>query len=83
MEAKAYLTKEIHPDVVQLPSHWEAKHNVNAVMDNEYCAPHVGSTPSYAVNCPGKEKVSPRPKGRKEDSRLLWGEGKHFPGQGL
>jgi anaerobic selenocysteine-containing dehydrogenase len=44
MEAKAYLTEGIHPKVVQLPSHWAGNHNVNLVMDNEHCAPFVGST---------------------------------------
>jgi anaerobic selenocysteine-containing dehydrogenase len=43
MEAKAYLTEGIHPKVVQLPSHWAENHNVNLVMDNEHCAPLIGS----------------------------------------
>ena len=44
MEAKAYVTEGIHPKVVQLPSHWGDKRNVNIVMDNENCAPLIGST---------------------------------------
>jgi anaerobic selenocysteine-containing dehydrogenase len=56
MEAKAYLTEGIHPGVVQLPSHWEAKQNVNIVMDNEHCAPHVGSTQLRGQLCRVKKK---------------------------
>ena len=61
MEARAYLTEGIHPDVVQLPSHWEAKQNVNIVMDNVHCAPHVGSTQLRGQLCRVKKKVTPRP----------------------
>ena len=56
MEARAYLTEGIHPDVVQLPSHWEAKQNVNIVMDNVHCAPHVGSTQLRGQLCRVKKK---------------------------
>jgi anaerobic selenocysteine-containing dehydrogenase len=44
MEARAYLTEGIHPKVIQLPSHWTGANNVNLVMDNERCAPLIGST---------------------------------------
>jgi len=44
MEARAYLTKGIDPRVVQVPSHWSGRNNVNLLMDNENCAPMVGST---------------------------------------
>lgn len=43
MEAKAYLTEGIDPRVVQVPSHWPGKSNVNLITDNENCAPMVGS----------------------------------------
>jgi anaerobic selenocysteine-containing dehydrogenase len=44
MEAKAYLTEGIDPRVVQVPSHWSGRNNVNLIMDNENCAPMIGST---------------------------------------
>ncbi|MFC1981318.1 molybdopterin-dependent oxidoreductase [Chloroflexota bacterium] len=44
MEAKAYLMEGIDHRVVQVPSHWSGKNNVNLVMDNENCAPIVGGT---------------------------------------
>ncbi len=56
MEAKAYLTEGIQPDVVQLPSHWTAQHNVNVVMDNEHCAPYIGSTQLRCQLCRVKKK---------------------------
>jgi len=43
MDAKAYLTEGIDPRVVQVPSHWGGKNNVNRIMDNESCAPMIGS----------------------------------------
>jgi anaerobic selenocysteine-containing dehydrogenase len=43
MEAKAGLTDGIDPRVVQVPSHWPGKNNVNLIMDNEQCAPMIGS----------------------------------------
>ena len=43
MEAFAYLNESIDPRVVQVPSHWEREHNVNLVMDNEKCAPMMGT----------------------------------------
>jgi anaerobic selenocysteine-containing dehydrogenase len=56
MEAKAYLTEGIHPGVVQLPSHWVDRQNVNAVLDNEHCAPYVGSTQLRCQLCRVKKK---------------------------
>jgi anaerobic selenocysteine-containing dehydrogenase len=44
MEAKASLTEGISPGVVQVPSHWSGRNNVNLLMDNEHCAPMIGST---------------------------------------
>lgn len=44
IEAKAYLTEGIHPRVVQVPSQWGGKNNVNRIMNNEYCAPMIGGT---------------------------------------
>jgi anaerobic selenocysteine-containing dehydrogenase len=43
IEARAYLTEGIDPRVVQVPSHWPDKQNVNLLMDNEHCAPMIGS----------------------------------------
>jgi len=43
MEATAYLTEGIDPRVVQVPSHWAGKNNVNQIMDNESCAPLIGT----------------------------------------
>ncbi len=44
MEAKAYLTEGIDPRVVQVPSHWSGRNNVNLITDNQNCAPMVGGT---------------------------------------
>ncbi|MFC1985281.1 molybdopterin-dependent oxidoreductase, partial [Chloroflexota bacterium] len=44
MEAKAYLTEGIDPRVVQVPSHWSGRNNVNLLTDIENCAPIVGGT---------------------------------------
>ena len=44
MEALAWLREDIDPRVVQVPSHWPGRQNVNRVMDNESCAPIVGGT---------------------------------------
>ena len=55
MEAEAYLTEGIDPRVVQVPSHWSGKNNVNLIMDNENCAPIVGGTPTTVPAMPGKE----------------------------
>jgi len=57
MEAKAYLTEGIHPRVVQLPSHWPGMQNVNLIMDNERCAPLIGSTQLRCQLC----RVYPAP----------------------
>jgi anaerobic selenocysteine-containing dehydrogenase len=43
MEAKAWLREDIDPRVVQVPSHWPGKSNVNLITDNENCAPAIGS----------------------------------------
>jgi len=43
MEAFACLNESIDPRVVQVPSHWEREHNVNLIMDNEKCAPLIGT----------------------------------------
>jgi anaerobic selenocysteine-containing dehydrogenase len=43
VEGIADLTHGIDPRVVQVASHWPGKSNVNLIMDNEKCAPVVGS----------------------------------------
>ena len=65
MEAKAYLTEGIHPEVVQLPSHWAGNYNVNLVMDNEHCAPFVGSTQLRCQLC----RVNPVRNSSRYDSK--------------
>jgi anaerobic selenocysteine-containing dehydrogenase len=57
MEAWANLTEGIHPKVVQLPSHWAGMNNVNLVMDNEHCAPLIGSTQLRGQLCRVKRKT--------------------------
>lgn len=44
MEAKAWLREDIDPRVVQVPSHWAGKNNVNLITDSENCATMIGST---------------------------------------
>jgi len=44
MEAKTWLREDIDPRVIQVPSHWPGKSNVNLLTDNENCAPAIGST---------------------------------------
>jgi anaerobic selenocysteine-containing dehydrogenase len=56
MEAKAYLTEGINRGVVQVPSHWRGKNNVNLLMDNENCAPMIGSTQLRCQLCRVQEK---------------------------
>jgi len=43
IEGKASFTWGIDPRVIQVPSHWPGKSNVNLIMDNEHCSPMVGS----------------------------------------
>lgn len=43
VEAKAYISEGIDPRVLQIPSHWPGKNNVNRIMDNANCAPMIGS----------------------------------------
>jgi anaerobic selenocysteine-containing dehydrogenase len=57
MEAKAYLTEGIQPGVIQLPSHWADSQNVNVILDNEHCAPYVGSTQLRCQLCRVKKKL--------------------------
>jgi anaerobic selenocysteine-containing dehydrogenase len=56
MEAKAYLTEGIAPEVVQIPSHWSGKNNVNLIMDNKNCAPMIGSTQLRCQLCRIRKK---------------------------
>ena len=55
-EAWASLTEGIHPKVVQFPSHWPGIHNINRVMENEQCAPLIGSTQLRCQLCRVKRK---------------------------
>lgn len=68
MEAKAYLTEGIPPGVVQLPSHWPDRQNVNVLLDNEDCAPYVGSTQLRCQLCRVRKTTvdksdAPQPRG--------------------
>ena len=56
MEAKAHFTEGIARGVVQVPSHWPGKNNVNLLMDNEHCAPMIGSTQLRCQLCRVQEK---------------------------
>ena len=56
MEAKAGLTDGIDPRVVQVPSHWPGKNNVNLIMDNEQCAPMIGSAQLRCQLCRVRRK---------------------------
>jgi anaerobic selenocysteine-containing dehydrogenase len=56
MEAKAGLTDGIDPRVVQVPSHWPGKNNVNLIMDNEQCAPMIGSAQLRCQLCRVRKK---------------------------
>jgi len=56
MEARAYLTEGIARGVVKVPSHWSGRNNVNLLMDNENCAPMIGSTQLRCQLCRVQEK---------------------------
>ena len=56
MEAKAYLTEGIDPRVVQVPSHWSGRNNVNLIMDNKECAPMIGSIQLRCQLCRVRKK---------------------------
>ncbi|KPJ65030.1 hypothetical protein AMJ44_11305, partial [candidate division WOR-1 bacterium DG_54_3] len=56
MEAKAHLTEAIDPRVVQIPSHWPGRNNVNLIMDNENCAPMIGSAQLRCQLCRVRKK---------------------------
>jgi anaerobic selenocysteine-containing dehydrogenase len=51
MEAKAYLSEGIDPRVVQMPSHWAGRNNVNRIIDSENCAPMIGSVQHRCQLC--------------------------------
>ncbi len=57
MEGRAAFTPGIDPRVVQVASHWPGKSNVNVIMDNEKCAPVVGSAQLRCQLCRIKKKV--------------------------
>lgn len=56
MEAKASLTEGIDPRVVQVPSHWSGRNNVNLIMDNEHCAPIIGGAQLRCQLCRVKKR---------------------------
>jgi len=57
MEGRAAFTPGIDPRVVQVASHWPGKNNVNLIMDNEKCAPAVGSAQLRCQLCRIRKKV--------------------------
>ena len=65
VEGIADLTPGIDPRVVQVASHWPGKSNVNLIMDNEKCAPVVGSAPAALPALPHPEE------GMKMDQEVL------------
>jgi anaerobic selenocysteine-containing dehydrogenase len=56
MEAKAGITEGIDPRVIQVPSHWPGTNNVNLIMDNENCAPMIGSAQLRCQLCRVRKK---------------------------
>jgi anaerobic selenocysteine-containing dehydrogenase len=56
MEAKVQVTEGIDPRVIQVPSHWPGINNVNLVMDNEKCAPMIGSAQLRCQLCRVRKK---------------------------
>jgi anaerobic selenocysteine-containing dehydrogenase len=56
MEAKARVTEGIDPHVIQVPSHWPGINNVNLLMDNEKCAPMIGSAQLRCQLCRVRKK---------------------------
>jgi anaerobic selenocysteine-containing dehydrogenase len=56
MEARASLTEGIDPRVVQVPSHWPGKNNVNLLTDNKACAPMIGSAQLRCQLCRIRKK---------------------------
>jgi anaerobic selenocysteine-containing dehydrogenase len=56
IEARAHLTEAIDPRIIQVPSHWPGKQNVNHLMDNEHCAPMIGSAQLRCQLCRVRKK---------------------------
>lgn len=56
MEARAQLTPGIDRRVIQAPSHWPGKGNVNLVTDNANCAPMIGSIQLRCQLCRVRKK---------------------------
>ena len=56
MEARARITEGIDPRVIQVPSHWPGINNVNLLMDNEKCAPMIGSAQLRCQLCRVRKK---------------------------
>lgn len=56
MEARAHLTEGTDPRVVHVPSHWPGINNVNLLMDNEHCAPMIGSAQLRCQLCRVRKK---------------------------
>ncbi len=56
VEGIADFTPGIDPRVVQVASHWPGKSNVNLIMDNEKCAPIVGSAQLRCQLCRIRKK---------------------------
>jgi anaerobic selenocysteine-containing dehydrogenase len=56
VEGIADFTPGIDPRVVQVASHWPGKSNVNLIMDNEKCAPVVGSAQLRCQLCRIRKK---------------------------
>lgn len=56
MEARASITLGIDPRVIQVPSHWPGNNNVNLIMDNEQCAPLIGSAQLRCQLCRVRRK---------------------------
>ena len=56
MEARAHLTEGMAPRVIHFRSHWPGVNNVNLLMDNEHCAPMIGSAQLRCQLCRVRKK---------------------------
>jgi len=47
----ADVTEGIHPSVVQVTPGWWGRGNINKIVQNEWCAPGIGTTPMRGLLC--------------------------------
>jgi anaerobic selenocysteine-containing dehydrogenase len=56
MEARVHVTEAVDSRMVEVPSHWPGKQNVNLLTDNERCAPMIGSAQLRCQLCRVRRK---------------------------